>query len=153
MGLKYADVCKECGMRKTRHPSGLCCRCRLTGPKSTCKFCGARTRNGHDCCYRCRQFQKVSLDYDAALAAQQKRLLILKLRKDGMSYGEIASAVALAKSEVFDAVKEMMRLPADITPEILEKYNINFLAKNHVFYKNKDMKFSFVCGVLTVDFY
>lgn len=66
MGLKYADVCKECGMRKTRHPSGLCCRCRLTGPKSTCKFCGARTRNGHDCCYRCRKFQKVSLDYDAA---------------------------------------------------------------------------------------
>lgn len=51
---------------------------------------------------------------------QQKRLLILKLRKDGMSYGEIAAAVALAKSEVFDAVKEMMRLPADITPEILE---------------------------------
>ena len=51
---------------------------------------------------------------------QQKRLLILKLRKDGMSYGEIASAVALAKSEVFDAVKEMMRLPEDITPEILE---------------------------------
>lgn len=37
-----------------------------------------------------------------------------------MSYGEIAAAVALAKSEVFDAVKEMMRLPADITPEILE---------------------------------
>ena len=51
---------------------------------------------------------------------QQKRLLILKLRKDGMSYGEIAAAVALAKSEVFDAVKEMLRLPADITPEILE---------------------------------
>ena len=51
---------------------------------------------------------------------QQKRLLILKLRKDGMSYGEIAAAVALAKSEVFDAVKEMMRLPADITPDILE---------------------------------
>ena len=120
MGLKYADVCKECGMRKTRHPSGLCCRCQLTGPKATCKFCGARTRNGHDCCYRCRKFQKVSLDYDAAIAAQQKRLLILKLRKDGMSYGEIASAVALAKSEVFDAVKDMMRLPADITPEILE---------------------------------
>ena len=70
MGLKYADVCKECGMRKTRHPSGLCCRCRLTGPKSTCKFCGARTRNGHDCCYRCRKFQKVSLDYDAAISAQ-----------------------------------------------------------------------------------
>ena len=60
------------------------------------------------------------MDYDAAIAVQQKRLLILKLRKDGMSYGEIASAVALAKSEVFDAVKDMMRLPADITPGILE---------------------------------
>lgn len=119
MGLKYADVCKKCGMRKTRHPSGLCCRCQLTGPKSTCKYCGNQTHNGNDCCYRCRKIQRVSLDFNAAVAAQQKRLLILKLRQNGKSYGEIATAVGLSKSVVFDAIKEMLRLPANITPEIL----------------------------------
>ena len=36
---------------------------------------------------------------------------------------------------------------------LLEKYNINFLAKNHVFYKNKDMEFFCCRGVLTVDFF
>lgn len=118
MGLKYADLCTRCGKMRTRHPSGLCCRCRATTPPSECKFCGGRTMRGSDCCHKCRKYLRSSDDVDAAIAKQQQMLLVLKLHKEGMSYSQIAEAVGMSKSQAYEAYCAMMRLPIDMTPEI-----------------------------------
>ena len=120
MGLKNADLCTRCGERRTRHPSGLCCRCRTAAPAGTCKICGGQTKRNHHFCYKCRRFLATTEDIDSAISVQQKKLTILKLRKEGMSFGQIAEAVGISKSQVFAAYKEMMRLPSDMTAEIAD---------------------------------
>ena len=120
MGLKNANLCTRCGQMRTKHPSGLCCRCRVAPPVSTCKYCGERTTRGRDCCYKCRKLLKISDDLDSAVAVQQKRMMILHLRQSGMSFGEIAEAVGLSKSQVFEAYRDMLRLPSGMTLEIAD---------------------------------
>ena len=118
MGLKYADLCARCGKMRTRHPSGLCCRCRATTPPSKCKICGGRTTRGRDCCYKCRKYLRSSDDVDSAITKQQQMLLILQLHKEGMSFSQIGEAVGISKSQAFMAFQEMMRLPIDMDPNM-----------------------------------
>lgn len=120
MGLKNADLCTRCGERRTRHPSGLCCRCRMAAPAGTCKICGGQTKRNNDFCYKCRKSLATTEDLDSAIREQQKKLMILILRKQGMSFGQIAEAVGISKSQVFAVYKEMMRLPYDMPPEIAD---------------------------------
>lgn len=120
MGLKNADLCTRCGKMRTRHPSGLCCRCRTVTHAGICKICGAPTKRGGDCCYRCRKHLPKSEDLETAIVVQQKKLTILKLRKDGASYSQIAEAVGMSKSQVHAAYCEMMRLPIDMDPEMVD---------------------------------
>ena len=105
MGLKYAELCTQCGKRRTRHPSGLCCRCQAHPLASK---------------YKCRKLLKVDEDLNSAIIVQRKRSTILELRQNGMSFGKIAEAVGLSKSQVYEAYRDMLRLPSSMTPEIVE---------------------------------
>lgn len=116
MALIYADFCTSCGKRRTRHPSGLCCRCRKRSPRMSCVICGSKAKVG-EYCYECRRRLKVSKDLETAIDEQQQRLHILELRKSGMTFDKISDAVGLSKSTVHRVYRDMMRLPNDISLE------------------------------------
>jgi len=57
MNTNAVVTCTNCEERKTRHPSGLCARCRRVGDASTqlCKCCKERrTRHASGFCFPCR---------------------------------------------------------------------------------------------------
>ena len=120
MGLKYAELCTQCGKRRTRHPSGLCCRCQAHPLASKCKCCGRLTTRGRDCGTWSRKQRQGDEDLNSAIIVQRKRSTILELRQNGMSFGKIAEAVGLSKSQVYEAYRDMLRLPSSMTPEIVE---------------------------------
>ena len=121
MALKYADLCTRCGARRTRHHSGLCCRCRAVTPSGTCRICGEATRHGAEYCHKCRKRLPINTDLDSAISVQQQRLRILQLRKAGMSFTETAEAVGLSRSKTYELYRDMMHIPGvDMSPESMD---------------------------------
>lgn len=119
MSLIYADFCTTCGKRRTRHPSGLCCRCRMVSSRESCVICGSKAKRG-EYCYECRRRLKTCKDLDTAISDQKKRLDILLLRKGGKTFESISDTVGIPKSTVYSAYRDMMNLPSNITPASLD---------------------------------
>ena len=119
MGLIHANLCTSCGNRRTKDPSGICCRCRRLSLRTSCLICGSKTKAGQFCS-ECRKRLETQKNLDVAISEQQQRLNILKLRKGGMSFHEISEAVGLAKSSVYTAYKDMVRLPNVISPAVID---------------------------------
>lgn len=126
MGLIYANLCTSCGSRRTKHPSGICCRCRRLSLRTSCISCGSKTKTGQ-LCYECRKRLEVHKSLDTAISEQQQRLNILELRKGGMTFQEISEAVGLAKSSVYTAYKNMMQFPVDIAPDVIDLLDLQKL--------------------------
>ena len=112
MALKNAPVCKECGIRKTKHASGLCCDCRkkagrIVPGKMVCRICGKpRTGEQDGLCDNCR---RKMLEYredeqkrrEAAIAELKTNQTIIQLRARGCTFEEIAALVGIAKTAVY----------------------------------------------------
>ena len=82
MGLIHANLCTSCGNRRTKDPSGICCRCRRLSLRTSCLICGSKTKAGQFCS-ECRKRLETQKNLDVAISEQQQRLNILKLRKEG----------------------------------------------------------------------
>ena len=119
MGLIHANLCSSCETRRTKHPSGICCRCRRLALRTPCIICGSKAKTGQ-LCYECRKRLEVHKNLDVAISEQQQRLSILKLRKEGMTFREISEAVGLPNSSVYTAYKNMMQFPVDIAPDVID---------------------------------
>ena len=120
MSLTYADFCTQCGKRRTRHPSGLCCDCRRRlndafTPKMTCKVCGSPRDSLTDgLCPACHQKHIGMDEHDrrsAAIAELKTNLLILEERDRGTTFDEISNYLGLSKTAVFRRYR--MLVPAD----------------------------------------
>lgn len=120
MGLKYADLCKDCGKHKTKDASGICAVCRRkseVGKKTRrpCKNCGRQfTRNEDGLCGTCRQgFARSGYDYEGRLirAIEQAKNTqrILELRLDGNSFAKIAEMTGIPVSHVYRTFEDAMR--------------------------------------------
>ena len=95
-----AKNCKICGSRKTTHESSICSVCRRRKKARPCIRCGERkTADESGLCSRCRLHLGRKLSgarpLDQAIARESQILMILQMRKNGLSYNEIAKAVEL----------------------------------------------------------
>jgi len=119
MGLKYADLCKECGERKTKHPSGICAACRRKievrdNSKRPCKNCGRKLTSSEDgLCGACRQgFARSGYNYEShlirAIEQTKSTQLILELRLNGNSFATIAEMTGIPVSHVFRSFEKAM---------------------------------------------
>lgn len=108
-----ATVCKNCGERTTRHPSGLCARCqrKAGAPIVICECCGQRkTRDESKLCYVCRAKQ-ITKNYDVsridyAIEQTKLQLAILEKKRDGYSIRKIAEELGIPKSTVDNTYKQ-----------------------------------------------
>lgn len=100
-------VCKMCGQRKTRHPSGLCARCQRKAdtPIRLCVCCGQRrTRDEAGLCYQCRN-KSITKYYDIsrvdeAIERTKTVLAILEKKRDGASFRDIGAQLGIPKTTV-----------------------------------------------------
>ena len=105
--MKTGVPCTNCAKTTTRHPSGICARCRNKAdiPMRLCKCCEARrTRDSSGMCYKCRN-KSIYRNYDIsrideAIARCETTLQVLKLKAAGRSYREISAAMQIPKSTV-----------------------------------------------------
>jgi len=120
MGLKYADLCKNCGEHKTKDPSGVCAACRRKievrdSSRRHCKNCGRKLTSSEDgLCGTCRQsFARSGYDYEGHLIRAIERMkstqLILELRLEGNSFAKIAEMTGIPVSHVFRSFEDAMR--------------------------------------------
>ena len=120
MGLKYADLCKNCGEHKTKDASGICAACRRKikvgkNSRRPCKNCGRHhTRSEDGLCGTCRQsFARSGYDYEGRLirAIEQAKSTqrILELRLEGKSFAKIAEMTGIPVSHVFRSFEDAMR--------------------------------------------
>ena len=128
MALKYADFCVRCGTTRTKHPSGMCSRCRriqaqIDGKRQNhmygiCKQCGRRAANGEDgLCSTCRQSNSRSSGsfedkIDKAINKCKDQTFILERRKEGNSFATIAKMLGATVPYVFRAYSDAMGLRA-----------------------------------------
>ena len=101
-----AKNCKICGSRKTKHESGICSVCRRRKKARPCIRCGEReTVDESGLCSQCRLHLGRKLSgarpLDQAIARESQILMILQMRKNGLSYNEIAKAVELPRSTTY----------------------------------------------------
>ena len=101
-----AKNCKICGSRKTTHESSICSVCRRRKKARPCIRCGERkTADESGLCSRCRLHLGRKLSgarpLDQAIARESQILMILQMRKNGLSYNEIAKAVELPRSTTY----------------------------------------------------
>lgn len=103
-------TCTKCNNRTTRHPSGLCARCRRKAdiPIKLCKCCEThRTRDESGLCYQCRN-KLITHNYgisriDEAIGRCETTLQILRLKAAGHSFREIEAQLNIPKSSVSNA--------------------------------------------------
>lgn len=108
MGLLNADLCKSCGQRRTKDPSGLCSHCRRLKGRVTCRICGQITTQAPDgICHICRskiEHNAKHADADTinkAINDVRTLLFILEKRKEGYSFGVIGEMTGLRKGTVY----------------------------------------------------
>ena len=115
-----AKNCKICGSRKTTHESSICSVCRRRKKARPCIRCGERkTADESELCSRCRLHLGRKLSgsrpLDQAIARESQILMILQMRKIGLSYDEIAKAVELPRSTTYMlACKAMYFSPTEL---------------------------------------
>lgn len=115
-----AKNCKICGSRKTKHESGICSVCRRRKKARPCIRCGEReTVDESGLCSQCRLHLGRKLSsarpLDQAIARESQILMILQMRKSGLSYNEIAKAVELPRSTTYMlACKAMYFSPTEL---------------------------------------
>lgn len=115
-----AKNCKICGSRKTKHESGICSVCRRRKKARPCIRCGEReTVDESGLCSQCRPHLGRKLSgarpLDQAIARESQILMILQMRKNGLSYNEIAKAVELPRSTTYMlACKAMYFSPTEL---------------------------------------
>lgn len=115
-----AKNCKICGSRKTTHESSICSVCRRRKKARPCIRCGERkTADESGLCSRCRLHLGRKLSgarpLDQAIARESQILMILQMRKIGLSYNEIAKAVELPRSTTYMlACKAMYFSPTEL---------------------------------------
>lgn len=115
-----AKNCKICGSRKTTHESSICSVCRRRKKARPCIRCGERkTADESGLCSRCRLHLGRKLSgarpLDQAIARESQILMILQMRKIGLSYDEIAKAVDLPRSTTYMlACKAMYFSPTEL---------------------------------------
>lgn len=115
-----AKNCKICGSRKTTHESSICSVCRRRKKARPCIRCGERkTADESGLCSRCRLHLGRKLSgarpLDQAIARESQILMILQMRKNGLSYNEIAKAVELPRSTTYMlACKAMYFSPTEL---------------------------------------
>lgn len=112
MALKYAPLCSRCGERRTKSPTGLCCRCQLVStPSEPCKVCGAiKTKHPSGLCYRCRPRAENGNDIEKAIETHLRAINILELRRANMSYSQIANTMNISKSTAYNLFRTAMGL-------------------------------------------
>jgi len=111
MPLKNADLCKVCRTSRTRHPSGVCSKCRKRGEirPQLCKVChSALTKSDDGICYRCRIKMKKSstpCSDEDVLKENIKQLkqmqFIMEERLLGKTFSQIADMMGTTKSSVY----------------------------------------------------
>ena len=113
MALKYAPLCSRCGERRTKSPTGLCCRCQLVStPSKPCKVCGAiKTKHPSGLCYRCRPNAEHGDDIEKAIETHLRAINVLELRRANMSYSQIAATLSISKSTAHSIYHTAMGLP------------------------------------------
>lgn len=115
-----AKNCKICGSRKTTHESSICSVCRRRKKARPCIRCGEReTVDESGLCSQCRLHLGRKLSgarpLDQAIARESQILMILQMRKNGLSYNEIAKAVELPRSTTYMlACKAMYFSPTEL---------------------------------------
>ena len=107
MSLVNAPLCTHCGIRHTKHKSGLCCDCRRkTEPLRPCIICGqVNTSSDDGICSHCRR-KSASKNYglnmiDAAIDYYETALLILRKRREMKTFQEISEELGLPKTTVY----------------------------------------------------
>lgn len=118
MGLEYADYCKICGERKTKHESGICCRCRRIKRNKVCKICrNAMTANPDGICYECRrkglpsnQVRDPEWRLDQAIKEYSDTLFILQQRKANIPFANIADMIGIPRSSVYGKYRRALNL-------------------------------------------
>ena len=105
--MNTVTACVKCGERNTRHPSGVCARCRRVAdiPVQLCKCCEQRrTRDESGLCYLCRNTAAKRGNgvnrIDEAVSRYEAALNILKLKAQGASFRDIAAELDMPKSTV-----------------------------------------------------
>ena len=96
-----AKNCKICGSRKTTHESSICSVCRRRKKARPCIRLGRKLSGARP--------------LDQAIARESQILMILQMRKNGLSYNEIAKAVELPRSTTYMlACKAMYFSPTEL---------------------------------------
>ena len=117
---KNTPYCMICGKRRTTHESGICSVCRKRKNARPCIRCGEhKTVDTSGLCSRCRLHLGRKLSgsrpLDQAIARESQILMILQMRKIGLSYNEIAKAVELPRSTTYMlACKAMYFSPTEL---------------------------------------
>ena len=120
MSLTYADFCTQCGKRRTRHPSGLCCDCRRRfnqsfTPKKACRYCGKKRDDVADgLCPDCRQKVDGKDEHDrrsTAIDELKTNLFIIEERDRGTSFDAIANIIGMSRTAVYRRYRTLV--PAD----------------------------------------
>ena len=129
MPLKYGTVCKDCGKRKTKHVSGLCCDCRkkaghIVPGKMTCRICGKQrtsVKDGlcDDCLIKMQAYHDDEQKRrEKAIEELKTNLTIIELRANGCTFDKIAAIVGIAKTAVY--LRYYMLVPKMIYEEGIE---------------------------------
>lgn len=117
---KNTPFCTTCGQHRTTHESGICSVCRRRKKARPCIRCGEReTVDESGLCSQCRLHLGRKLSgarpLDQAIARESQILMILQMRKNGLSYNEIAKAVELPRSTTYMlACKAMYFSPTEL---------------------------------------
>lgn len=112
MALKNAPLCTKCKAHRTLDPSGMCIHCRRR-VSNVCKICGSiSTTHASGLCYRCRRrCPSGSSILDKAIASHEKTLEVLKMRKENLSFSDIANVTGMSKTSVYTIYHSALHLP------------------------------------------
>ena len=102
----YGELCKECGEYHTKHPSGICSRCRKLKGSKPCIVCGTHKTVAPDgLCSACRiktlRKKNGGVSIEKAIEDTELLLAMLKNRANGMSYEQISEVLGVPRSTVY----------------------------------------------------
>jgi len=122
MALVHAPFCSRCHSRRTKHPSGLCCRCRKVGQRKPCLNCGETcTSHPSGFCYHCRSRKSGLQHIDKAISHSEKTLLALRLLKCNTSFQKIADVLGVSKHHAYVLCQTALRASLIMTSDDTEE--------------------------------